>query len=272
MDTNSRCGYTPAIDADAYRQKLLYDLHSHRACLFLCPFTMSTKRAIAQAFIRRSASSEISNRPADIAFNRRLPISNKTVRSMVRGTLSIAMWTTFLSLVTLAASLAYIRYQQQFLRPSVALVLGGAPEREQFAAQFAKTHPNVEIWVSSGSNPEYAQWVFDEAKVPTDQWHLDYKAVDTVTNFTTLVDELEARKIEDVYLITSDYHMRRASVIAQIVLGSRGIHFKPVAVPTQRQPERPESMVREVRDGARSLLWLITGKTGSEWKDSFQQQ
>ena len=182
------------------------------------------------------------------------------------------MWTTLLSLTTLLASLAYIRYQQQFLTPSVALVLGGAPERERFAAQFAKTHPNVEIWVSSGSNPEYAQWVFDEARVPVDQWHLDYRAVDTVTNFTTLVDELEARNVGEIYLITSDYHMRRASVIAQIVLGSRGINFKPIAIPTEQSPERPETMLREVRDGARSILWVVTGKTGSEWKASLKDK
>ena len=185
---------------------------------------------------------------------------------IVKSTLSVLMWTTLLSLTTLLASLAYIRYQQQFLTPSVALVLGGAPERERFAAQFAKTHPTVEIWVSSGSNPEYAQWVFDEARVPVEQWHLDYRAVDTVTNFTTLVDELETRNVGEIYLITSDYHMRRASVIAQIVLGSRGINFKPIAIPTEQSPERPETMLREVRDGARSILWVVTGKTGSEWK------
>ena len=193
-------------------------------------------------------------------------------RGIVTSMLSIFMWTTFLSLVTLMASLAYIRYQQQFLTPSVALVLGGAPERERFAAQFAKTHPTVEIWVSSGSNPEYAQWVFEEAHIPVEQWHLDYQAVDTVTNFTTLVDKLEASNIDDVYLITSDYHMRRASVVAQIVLGSRGINFKPVAITTEQTPERPETFVREVRDGARSRLWVVTGKTGSEWKASIKER
>ena len=184
----------------------------------------------------------------------------------------ITFWTTFLSLATLLAVLAYARYQQQFLTPSVALVLGGAPEREKFAAQFALTHPNVAIWVSSGSNPEYAQWVFDEAKVPSDQWYLDYRAVDTVTNFTTLVDELQARNVKEVYLLTSDYHMRRASVIAQIVLGSRGINFKPVAIPTEHPPARPESTAKEIRDGVRSLLWVVTGKTGSEWRGTLNRR
>ncbi|MGD1896798.1 MAG: YdcF family protein [Phormidesmis sp.] len=189
-----------------------------------------------------------------------------------KSVFSVLIWTTFLSLATLLASLTYLRHQQQFLTPTVALVLGGAPERERYAAQFALAHPTVEIWVSSGSNPEYAQWVFDQARVPTEQWHLDYRAVDTVTNFTTLIDELDARNIDEVYLLTSDYHMRRASVIAQIVLGSRGINFKPVSIPTEQPPERPETMVREVRDGARSLLWVVTGQTGSEWKNSFQKK
>ncbi|MEM9948115.1 MAG: hypothetical protein AAF810_18920 [Cyanobacteria bacterium P01_D01_bin.36] len=38
-------------------------------------------------------------------------------RGIVTSMLSIFMWTTFLSLVTLMASLAYIRYQQQFFDP-----------------------------------------------------------------------------------------------------------------------------------------------------------
>jgi uncharacterized SAM-binding protein YcdF (DUF218 family) len=191
--------------------------------------------------------------------------SNKSSKSSANP-IKTKLWIGLLLLATPFASLAYLHYQQQFLTPSLALVLGGAPEREQFAAQFAKRHPEVKIWVSSGSNPEYAEWVFDQAQVPDEQWQLDYQAVDTVTNFTTLVDKLEARDIDEVYLITSDYHMRRASIVAQIVLGSRGISFKPVAIPTEHRPERPETFAREVRDGARSLLWVVTGKNGSEWK------
>ena len=187
------------------------------------------------------------------------------------ASLLILLWTSVIGVGAIATFCAYTRYQQQFLTPSVALVLGGAPERERFAAQFAKAHPAVNIWISSGSNPEYAEWVFDEAEVPSEQWHLDYKAVDTVTNFTTLVDELEAQDIDEVYLLTSDYHMRRASVVAQIVLGSRGIAFKPIEIPTERIPQRPETVIRDIRDGARSLLWVVTGKTGSQWRESIKR-
>ncbi|MEO0769795.1 MAG: YdcF family protein [Cyanobacteria bacterium J06649_4] len=220
---------------------------------------MSTKRAIYRALNRQNGTRQqrvVASRP-EAAFP---------------SPLSLLLWLSLLSVVTVLSGLAFMRYQQQFLTPSVALVLGGAPEREQFAAQFAKTNPSVEIWVSSGSNPEYAKWVFDEAHIPVEQWHLDYQAVDTVTNFTTLVDKLESRNISEVYLLTSDYHMRRASVIAQIVLGSRGIGFKPVEIPTDREPERPETIMRDVRDGARSLLWVVTGKTGSEWKNTLKRK
>lgn len=144
--------------------------------------------------------------------------------------------------------------------PEAVLVLGGSVEREAFAAQFAKEYPDLPVWISSGSNPEYAEWVFSEAGIGTERLHLDYQATDTVTNFTTLVDSFKARGIRSVYLITSDYHMRRAKVIGEIVFGSQGISFKPVAVPSQYSPE-PWSKV--FRDAVRSVTWVVTGRTGA---------
>ncbi|EGK86742.1 YdcF family protein [Microcoleus vaginatus PCC 9802] len=159
----------------------------------------------------------------------------------------------------------YQQVKSEFQRPQAVLVLGGATEREVFAAKFARDYPELPIWVSSGSNPEFAEWVFSEAGIESDRLHLDYRAVDTVTNFTTLVDELKAQGIESVYLITSDDHMRRAQIIGEIVLGSRGISFKPVAVPSGRTPEPVE---KAVRDGARAILWLTTGYTGANFSQA----
>lgn len=147
-------------------------------------------------------------------------------------------------------------------QPQAVLVLGGAVEREAFAAKFAQEHPNIPIWVSGGSNPEYAEWVFSEAGIRQDRLHLDYRAVDTVTNFTTLADEFKARGIDSVYLITSDYHMRRAAVVGEIVLGSRGISFKSITVPSHHEAS-PEPLNKVLRDAARSILWVTTGETGS---------
>jgi uncharacterized SAM-binding protein YcdF (DUF218 family) len=146
--------------------------------------------------------------------------------------------------------------------PEAILVLGGAAEREHFAAELATQYPDLEVWVSSGTNPEYAHWLFQEANIAPDRVHLDYRAVDTVTNFTTLVTDLKAEGVESVYLVTSDYHMRRASIIAQVVLGRYDITFEPVPVPSNYGAAE-EPLLRGLRDGARAVLWVFTGQTGS---------
>lgn len=155
----------------------------------------------------------------------------------------------------------------QFSQPQAVLVLGGATERENFAADFARQHPNLSIWVSGGSNPEYTEAVFSDAGVNLKRLHIDRAAVDTVTNFTTLVDRLKANGINSVYLITSDYHMRRAQVIGEIVFGSRGIALKPITVASNRTIE---PLPKALRDGARAVLWLTTGYTGSTMPASSQ--
>lgn len=158
----------------------------------------------------------------------------------------------------------YKEIKSYFEQPQAVLVLGGstsALERERFAAQFALQYPDLPIWVSGGSpNQKYTERVFAKAGIDRSRLRLDYQAVDTVTNFTTLVDELQDSGIKSVYLITSDYHMRRAQIIGEIVLGSRGIYFKPVSVPSERSPEPIE---KAIRDGARAVLWVATGHTGS---------
>ena len=144
--------------------------------------------------------------------------------------------------------------------PDALLVLGGHEERERFAASLAQKYPDLPIWISSGSPQHYAQEIFNRAGIKSDRLHFDYRASDTVTNFTTLVSELKKEGIDSVYLITSENHMARAKVIGEIVFGSRGINFEPIAVPSNNPPEPVEKCVR---DGARSILWLLTGHTGA---------
>ncbi|WP_390622268.1 YdcF family protein [Euhalothece natronophila] len=55
----------------------------------------------------------------------------------------------------------------------------------------------------------------------TNRLHSDDRATDTVTNFTTMVEPLKENDIHHVYLITSDYHMRRSRVIGTVVFGSQ---------------------------------------------------
>lgn len=144
--------------------------------------------------------------------------------------------------------------------PEALLVLGGHEERERFAAKLAQEYPHLPIWISSGSPEGYAQKIFAQAGIKSDRLHFDYRASDTVTNFTTLVDELEAQGIDSVYLITSENHMKRAKIIGDIVFGSKGIDFQPISVPSKNPPEPLEKCLR---DGLRSIFWLITGHTGA---------
>ena len=148
--------------------------------------------------------------------------------------------------------------QQQAPNPKVILILGGSSDRETFAAQLAQRQPNLDVWVSSGS--PHAADIFRNAKIPASRLHFDHRATDTVTNFTTTVSDLKQCKIQHVYVLTSDYHMARASAIATIVLGSQGIAFTPIAVPSTRSPE---SSLRILRDVGRSVAWLMTGRTGA---------
>ncbi|NWF59725.1 MAG: YdcF family protein [Fischerella sp.] len=156
----------------------------------------------------------------------------------------------------------YKEIQGQLVQPQAILVLGGSTrklEREKFTADFARKHSNLPIWISGGSPPRVTREVFAKAGINTQRLHLDYRANNTVENFTTLVDDLEKSGVKSVYLVTSDYHMRRATVIGEIVLGSRGISFKPVSVPSNNSPE---PIAKSIRDGVRSLVWVATGYTG----------
>ncbi|NJM75782.1 MAG: YdcF family protein [Acaryochloridaceae cyanobacterium RU_4_10] len=172
----------------------------------------------------------------------------------------------FIAVSLLGGSLGYFQFKPPAKPPEAVLVLGGEPQRERFAATFAQQHPGMPIWVSGGSNPEYADWIFQQAGISKNLVHLDYDAVDTMTNFTTIVDKLRSQGIDSIYLITSDYHMRRARWIGQVILGSRGIHFESVAIPSQKPPE---SLKKAAFDGARAVLWVITGNTGEFLKQEF---
>jgi uncharacterized SAM-binding protein YcdF (DUF218 family) len=169
-----------------------------------------------------------------------------------------------LSLVALVCLLSYIPMRlaiakQSAPHPEMILVLGGGPDREQLAARLAQDHPNLEVWISTGSS-EAAQ-IFQRAGIDQSRVHFDCRATDTVTNFTTSVDTLKQRGIQHVYVVSSSFHMPRSQVIATIVFGSQGIAFTPVAVATPNF--EPESKVRIVRDLGRSMLWLATGRTGA---------
>ncbi|NEQ82646.1 MAG: YdcF family protein [Moorea sp. SIO2I5] len=170
----------------------------------------------------------------------------------------LPMGLLFISIIPLRLAIA----RHQAPEPQAILVLGGNKDRFKFTAQFYHSHPELDIWVSDGSsNFEQNRNIFSKAVIPKQRMHYDFCPTDTVTNFTCIVQDFSRQDIQHIYLVTSDYHMVRSRAIATFVLGSRGITFTPVPVPSKGY--RKESKIRVIRDCIRSLLWIVTGKTGA---------
>lgn len=170
-----------------------------------------------------------------------------------------------LSFIPLRLAITY----HQHPTPQAILTLGSWREREQFTAQFAQFHPSLPIWVSGGIPPQEAREIFQTAGIPLSQIHLDYRATDTVTNFTTLVDTFKQQKIHHLYIITTDFHLPRSQAIACFVLGSRGIAFTPIGIPSNVPPESTWHILRDV---GRSILWIFTGHTGARLNPRYDRR
>ena len=127
----------------------------------------------------------------------------------------IAIFITVLILwlpITISFKLASARYQTP--EPQAIFTLGGGKEREIFTAQFALSHPSLPIWISTGQPRLEAEGIFQQAGISLTRVNLDYRAIDTVTNFTSLVKDFQQQNYQHIYLITSDFHLPRAKAIA----------------------------------------------------------
>ena len=95
--------------------------------------------------------------------------------------------------------------------PQKILVLGGDADRERIGLRLAR-QLELPLVVSGGTNPEYAQWLMEHEGLGQNEVRLDYRAQDTLGNFTSLVDELQGEEIEHVLLVTSEDHLPRACI------------------------------------------------------------
>ncbi len=172
----------------------------------------------------------------------------------------IFMTTVFILSSIIPLRLAIARYQEP--EPQAILVLGGNKKRFEFAAQFSHLHPDLDILVSAGySRFEQNRAIFQQAGVADQKVDYDFCPTDTVTNFTCSIDYFKKNNVQHIYLITSDYHMTRSRAIGTLVLGSRGIAITPVSVPSKGFKQ--ESKIRVIRDCLRSLIWIVTGRSGA---------
>ena len=142
--------------------------------------------------------------------------------------------------------------------PQLVFVLGGDVARERVGARLAR-ELDLPLLVSGGSNPEYANWLIQNEGLEAGRVQLDYRARDTLGNFTSLVDELQDRRVQHMLLITSADHLPRSMAVGQVVAGSRGIHI--TGVPVACEPHCvEESPVKHWRDLIRAVAWVATGR------------
>ncbi|MFP4133559.1 MAG: YdcF family protein [Halothece sp.] len=177
-------------------------------------------------------------------------------RNPLRFLFVVGLATILTVTVSIPVRLVWVKLQNP--EPEAILMLGGDFSRERFTGEFSQQHPDLPIWVS-GTYPRGRE-ILGGYKIDPILLHYDDRATDTVTNFTTMVDVLKKNNISHVYLITSDYHMPRSTAIGTVVFGSRGITFTRVPVPSNQEPEET---LRIARDVGRSVIWLVTGRTGA---------
>ena len=187
---------------------------------------------------------------------------SRPYRRVLRFLVLIVVTILFTVLGSIPVQIAITKIQVP--EPQAIFMLGGDFSRDRATAELGKKHPNLSIWLSGVYGG--TRKIFVETNIDPSRIHYDDRATDTVTNFTTMIKPLQAKQIRHVYLVTSDYHMRRSLMIATIVFGSRGMIVTPVPVPSQREEE---TLLRAIRDLGRSIVWLFTGRTGASLKGRF---
>lgn len=148
-------------------------------------------------------------------------------------------------------------------KKAVALVLGGAYQREDFAlTEWHQQNPGVQIFISGGSNTGDIYTRFADRGEVLPPFINDTRAKTTNGNFTSLVDQFKREGYEHVYVLTSSSHLKRAMVLAKIILGSRGISSEGVMA--HYDPERVETTKVLFESSFLACLWVALGPLGDK--------
>jgi len=150
----------------------------------------------------------------------------------------------------------------------VILELGGNIARMDTALQQCKKCPSAKLIVSSEGSPDAVMQKVNDAQVSWDRVLLDFNAWDTVTNFTKTVGLVRSFQPHSVYVVTDEFHMKRAMAIARAVYFLHGIRLVPVPHPSEKKNES-RKLVRQ--DRFRAWLWRLTGYL-KYWPDVLEQR
>lgn len=167
-------------------------------------------------------------------------------------------WLTMLGMGLAMVWLLRAAGQHPVQPPQLILVAGGFEYRERHAARLAREY-SLPVVVSGGLSANYGRALFLEEGVQEPQLSRDDQASDTLENFTTLLADLKQRQVRHLLLVTGVDHMPRASLVGQIVAGSRGIQVTPVPVDCGESCVW-ESPLKVAADGLRAMIWVVSGQ------------
>ena len=195
----------------------------------------------------------------------------------------------------LSVPLALVRLARVLLRarpepPQCVLVLGGCKERELEAARMfgAAAVPSARMLLLSSGAASLSELQAAAAPAAAHTVLVDRRAVDTVTNFTTVARSLAAAGVTSVACATAREHCSRALAVGTLVLGAEGeslcgsnaacllstvVPVRPracvattgleaSALPVESHEALAEGWLRTLRDVGRALLWLLSGLHG----------
>tara|TARA_Y100001968_G_C19377023_1_gene728211 strand:- start:495 stop:1064 length:570 start_codon:yes stop_codon:yes gene_type:complete len=160
--------------------------------------------------------------------------------------------------ITIGPVNPYIKAATNKKSPELIVVLGGDIRREKAGIRISK-EIGIPLLISGGSNREYAEWLIQKEGLAAHQVKLDYRAKDTLSNFTSIVDDLSNQEISHILMITSEEHFQRASIIGNIIIGSRGIKLTSLSLDCHVECKK-ESYQKQLLDSIRALAWISTGK------------
>lgn len=139
----------------------------------------------------------------------------------------------------------------------IILHLGGNSARIEKTIEVAKQNPNAYILVSSEDSCLSISEKFKEAGIASDRYIFDFHAWDTVTNFTKTYNFIRRTLAAKLYVVTDQFHMRRALSIADMIYLWDSIDV--VACPYIGRTTPKESTRLIIEDTLRALLWRLTG-------------
>lgn len=145
--------------------------------------------------------------------------------------------------------------------------LGGNINRLPHACRLALNFPGAHLIISSEGDAARCLQIALDTGLPRERIHLDYRAWDTVTNFTKTTDQVKRFGTTDLHVVTDGFHMLRSFGIARIVYALSPVrcHPDPTSVGS------PEAWRLVLSDWLRALVWRFTGYQ-HKWQNVYEER